>query len=401
MDQTEHRRSSSDSHDDEALRAATADPLLPAQQPMAGPGEEPGTEASLPHARPTGAAIASTIALAVLGFIAAAALIHIFIRRPFYLHADMRSEKLVLLDKWKGNAYSASFGSSHVHDGFDPRVFDSELNGTPLQTRSINLAVAGGSQTEQRLMALEFMHGLKPPPRTASAAPQSCMVLLELGAGANMGITYLVHPRTIDIYDMASVRFVHSLTTPSMPRNQRWGRMGFAAAAAAEHYMNVGMLSAAIFNLPLDEITYHAETIDDRRGFLRLPTQTSRMSDELSRESRRGLSSPGELMPGNYSLIDELRHATSATGVQFVYLVMPNFEDLDHYEIYPDLIVVDGQNVPIVDLARPDLYPELYQAKYWHDNAHLNEPGADLSMKLVAKQLKNFYAHHPLTACGG
>ena len=161
------------------------------------------------------------------------------------------------------------------------------------------------------------------------------------------------------------------------------------------------MLSASIFNMPINEAAYRNETSDDRRGFLRLPTQTSRMSDELSRESRRGLSSPGELMPGNYSLIDELRHATSVTGVQFVYLVMPNFEDLDHYEIYPDAIVVDGQNVPIIDLARPDLYPELYQAMYWHDDAHLNEPGADLSMKLLTQQLKNFYAHHPLTACGG
>jgi len=150
MDHTEHRHFSSDSHDDEALRASSADPLLPVQQPMAGPGEEPGTEGSLPHVRPTGSAIVSTVAIAVLGFVATAAFIHVLIRRPLYLHADTRSEKLVLLNAWKGKAYSASFGSSHVHDGFDPRVFDSELEGTALQTHSINLAVEGGSQTEQR-----------------------------------------------------------------------------------------------------------------------------------------------------------------------------------------------------------------------------------------------------------
>jgi len=401
MDHTEHRHISSDSHDDEALRAATADPLLPAQQPMAGPGEEPGTEASLPHVRPTGAAIVSTIALAVLGFLAAAALIHILIRRPLYLHADTRSEKLVLLNAWKGKAYSASFGSSHVHDGFDPRVFDSELDRTPLQTHSINLAVEGGSQTEQRLMALEFLHDLRPPPQIAGAAPQSCMVLLELSAGANIGSTYMAHPRTINIYDLATVRFVDSLAPPSMPHKQRWGRIGFAAAAALEHYMNVGMLSSSIFNIPINEDAYREETNDDRRGFHGLSPETSRMSDELDRESKHGLSSSGELLPGNYGLIDELIHATPTTGVQFVYLVMPNLDDLDHYEIYPDTIVVDGQSFPIIDLARPDLYPELYQGRYWHDNAHLNEQGADLSMKLVTKQLKIFYVHHPLTACGG
>ena len=106
-------------------------------------------------------------------------------------------------------------------------------------------------------------------------------------------------------------------------------------------------------------------------------------------------------MPGNYGLVDELMHATSVAGVHFVYLVMPSVGDLDHYEIYPDTIVVDGQSVPVIDLARPDLYPELYQAKYWHDDAHLNEQGAGLIMKVTADRLKIFYAHHPLPACGG
>ena len=401
MDHTEHRHFSSDSHDDEALRSSSADPLLPVQQPMAGPGEEPGTEASLPHVRPTVSAIVSTVAIAILGFVATAALIHVFIRRPLYLHADTRSEKLVLLNAWKGKAYSASFGSSHVHNGFDPRVFDSELTGSPLQTHSINLAVEGGSQTEQRLMALEFLHSLQPPARISGAAPQSCMVLLELGAGANIGSAYMVHPRTINIYDLASVRFVDSLAPPSMPRKQRWGRIGFAAAAALEHYMNVGMLSSSILNIPINKDAYREETNEDRRGFHGLPPETSRMDDTIDRESKRGLSSSTELLPGNYGLIDELMHATSVAGVQFVYLVMPNLDDLDHYEIYPDTIVVDGQSFPIIDLARPDLYPELYQGKYWHDDAHFNEQGADLSMKLVTQQLKVFYAHHPLTACGG
>jgi len=401
MDHTEHRHLSSDSHDDEALGVASADPLLPAQQPMAGPGEEPGTEAFLPHIRPKMSAVVFAIAIAIFGFVVTAALIHLFIRHPFYLHADTRSEKLVLLDSWKGKAYSASFGSSHVHNGFDPRIFDSELNGTPLQTQSINLAVAGGSQVEQRLMALEFLHDLQPPTRIVGAVPQSCMVLLELSAGANMGTDHMVHPRTINIYDMASVRFIHSLTMSSMPRKQRWGRIGFAFAAAAEHYMNVGMLSASIFNMPIDGDAYRDETIDDRRGYQVLPAETSRMNTVFGRESRRGLYSTAELLPGNYGLIDELMHATPVTGVNFVYLVMPNVEDLDHYEIYPDTIVVDGQNVPIIDLARPDLNPELYQGKYWHDPAHLNEAGADLIMKLTADRLKTFYAHHPLMACGG
>ena len=138
-----------------------------------------------------------------------------------------------------------------------------------------------------------------------------------------------------------------------MPRKQRWGRIGFAAAAALEHYMNVGMLSSSILNIPINKDAYREETNEDRRGFHGLPPETSRMDDTIDRESKRGLSSSTELLPGNYGLIDELMHATSVAGVQFVYLVMPNLDDLDHYEIYPDTIIVDGQSFPIIDLARP------------------------------------------------
>jgi len=61
------------------------------------------------------------------GFLLAATTIHSFLPPPIQLHAAMRSEKLILLDQWSGRASSAAFGSSHAHNGFDPRAFEQAL----------------------------------------------------------------------------------------------------------------------------------------------------------------------------------------------------------------------------------------------------------------------------------
>jgi hypothetical protein len=54
-----------------------------------------------------------------------------------------------------------------------------------------------------------------------------------------------------------------------------------------------------------------------------------------------------------------------------------------------------------VNLARPDLYPQIYHAELWHDDSHLNEAGAQLATRLLAESLKNWYAVHGEPAsCG-
>src|ERR1700722_607244 len=108
--------------------------------------------------------------MGALGFVLVAGVVHLGMRDPLYLHADIRSEKLFLLQQWSGKAYAASFGSSHVHNRFDPRTCDAVMAGTPEETRSVNLAIAGGSQSEQRAMAMEFVRQLQVP----TEAPRAC-----------------------------------------------------------------------------------------------------------------------------------------------------------------------------------------------------------------------------------
>jgi hypothetical protein len=364
--------------------------------------ETPGVVESRPGKR----RIAASLGLFLLGFCLMAVVLHVLVRDSLQLHADIRSEKLLIMQQWQGKAVSSSFGSSHMHDGFDPRVFDDELQGTALATRSINGAVAGGSQSEQRVMALEFVRELRwPPVDTGGQAPQACFVLLEMTAGANFTNDHLVHPRAINIYDWRTVRFIARLAGSNMGWVQRLGRVGYAVAAAGLHYMNVGMVSSKIFSAPVDREMFSIETEDDRRGLIvdeMTPAIVHRVEAEFAEQPKVSRASMQTVLPGNIELLRELNDASRVRNVRFLYVVMPMVNDLTEHPVYPATIAGPEGPEPILNLARPDLYPELYQVKYWHDDAHLNEAGAGFASRLLAEQIKAWYAKNPAAArCGG
>lgn len=345
--------------------------------------------------------IFAALGMFALGFVAVAGTIHATVRNPLRLHADIRSEKLAVLDQMKGRAESAAFGSSHVHNGFNPGAFDRELAGSPLETRSENLAVAGGSQSEQRAMALEFVRQLRLP----EDGSQTCLVMLELNAGANFTPDHLVHPRAIDIYDWKTARFISQLVEPSMTLQQRTGRTGFALVAMSLHYANVGMLSNLIFAPSLDQARIARETEGDRRGQeigFDNPVRGDVIANEITAKPKEAQTAPAATTAGNSELIEEIATASRVRNLTFAYIVMPNLGDLKQSNIYPDHLDAAGMQVPLVDLARPDRYPQLYQADLWHDEAHLNERGSALASALAADDLKQWYAAHGgAPRCGG
>jgi hypothetical protein len=344
----------------------------------------------------SGREILQALGLGLLSFVLVAAAVHRSLRDPLYLHANIRSEKLSILEHWRGRVYTASFGSSHVHNGFDPRIFDAVMRGTAQQTRSLNLGIAGGSQSEQRATALEFVSHLQPPTE-ASGGARACLVILELGAGANFTNDHLVHPRAINIYDWQTTEFVTRLTSSGMSMRQRAGRIGYATAAMALHYMNVGMLSDRIFPAPLDTEMLHDETVEDRRGLLVMPRQTpylQRLAAMIAMAPPQPRMTAATVLPGNTDLLNTLEAASAVDHLQFVYLVLPKLSDLWQQVHYPSSIATASGVVPIINLAQPSRYPQIYDAHLWYDDAHVNERGAQLLTTLLAEELKRWYAAH-------
>ena len=347
--------------------------------------------------------LAAALALFALGFVIAAALLHFTVRDPLHLHADFRSEKLVMLGQLQGSVFSAAFGTSHVHNGFDPRAFDRELAGPQpagqagIETHSMNMAVAGGSQAEQRVMALEFVRHIQAPPRG-----DACLVMLELDAGANFLTGFLVHPRTIDIYDWHTAAFVGQLTSAQMSRTQRLGRIGYALVASGLHYINLGMVSNAIFAPQLNQALVDDQMQADRRGLLEENHGNAKLTEEFDATPRSSRTAPGLLTPGNTDFLREIQSASPGHALDFVYFVFPKFSDLTAEPVYPDHLEVNGHMVPIINMARPSRFPQLYRIALWRDDAHLDRDGAALLSKLLADEIKTWYtAHGGAPPCGG
>ncbi len=348
---------------------------------------------------PRTARVALSILSFVLGFLSLAAIIHFSLPPTLRLHADMRSEKLNILDQWKGGVFAAAFGSSHVNEGFDPRAFDDELTAMQRRTPSVNLGIEGGSQTEQRVMALEFLRHFS----ASSTHQQPCFLLLELNAGANFTTNHLVHPRAINIYDWDTTRFVLSLSDSSLGRVRRLGRDGYALAAMGLHYANVGMLSSYLLNPPDNQQLLEAETEDGRRG-LHVFQQTWVKNAPPQGDASAAVHPvfvDQKLNPGNYDLIDELIADSNNPKLHVTYFVSPFYQDRYRFSLYPETIQTPHGTEPILSI-RPDLHPELFQAKYWHDNSHLNEEGAAIASRILADQLQTWYEeHHRKIDCGG
>ncbi len=323
---------------------------------------------------------ALSLAAFVLGLLVCAAILHAFTPHPLDLHADIRSEKLVVMREWQGSATAAAFGSSHVHNGFDPRVFDSELAESGIRERSINLGIAGGAQTEQREVALQFVRHLQP-----SAQP---LVLLELNAGANLTNDHLVHPRSINLYDTETLRFAWTLVSPEMNMQRRWGRRGYALAAWVLHGVNLGMISSRIFSAPVNTEQLDDETDHDRRGLLAGPrpaTRDAEMQQAIARYDHTHETTQGEIDQGNHTLPVELIRASAVPNLEVAYLVTPKLSDLTSRAVWPPCIQTLDGPVPILPADQPERYAALYHdPSNWQDETHVTEKGAALITKAWA-----------------
>jgi len=336
--------------------------------------------------------VAIKLATLATSFAVTALLLHLLIGDPRQLYAEERSEKLALLHKWSHDIDVVAVGTSRVEEGFDPAAFDANFDTGGQRAKSFNLGLPGGSQSEQRFTALQALRALQ-----ASNTRSSHLLLLELNAGINFPPEDVLHPRSIDLYDLDTIRFSYQFGGDEGLVKQL-GRLGFAMVAGVAHYANAGMLSAIMFrakNVDNPEVALAAThgqritpaSVQDSQG----------VADAFGAQRAPTRSVPALLAPGIQHLVDDLADAapaTSAHPVQLAYVVTPTLADRISAAIYPDEIQGPNGAVPIINLARPDRYPELYQQAYWRNTGHLNVAGAALFTRLLAQQLDAWLRRH-------
>jgi hypothetical protein len=317
--------------------------------------------------------------------VACAAAIHQLVGNPLDLYAEYRTEKLLILAEHADDANVAVFGSSHLHNGFDPRAFDAALAMPGM--RSLNMAIKGGSHVEQALMAKAFLNAKRTKP------DQRCVVVLELNAGANFLNFHLTHPRAINAYSPESVALALSFADESVDTARRLGRASYAFAAGAMHLANVGMLSSHIFPPPINRQELAQQTRYDRRGLAVEPVnfqEAGLAAQYLTRAQPARLPQEASLSNGLQQLIQKLEAVPHTCSPQFFFMVSPKASDIESPESFPTTIQVGTRQVPVLNMATPASYPALYQPRMWHDVTHLNEDGAGAMSTELAAAIKPY-----------
>lgn len=338
---------------------------------------------------------APLVAWAAVGFAAAAGGLHLALPAPWHLYAPPRSDKLAMLETRRAIANAAAFGSSRVHNGFDPSAFDVALAEHGYPVTSLNLGIFGGAQTEERALAREFVAHLLAP----VSAP--CLVLLELNAGLNFQTINLFHPRAINLYDPDTVLFALQFSGGRVGAVRRLGRAGIALAAGMLHIANVGMLGEALFEPVPDP---PAPRSDALRGFLNEDPSLAGLAGVKQAFESRPSEPAAEtmpLLPGNQEMLVDVAAAAAVSNIQLVYFVTPTLENLQRAPRYPDTIDGPGGAVPIFNFAQPAKYPELFEAPLWSDPGHLSRSGAATFSRLLADEVGAWIARTPRASrCG-
>jgi len=335
--------------------------------------------------------LVGALACAMLGFVGICCLLRLLIPAPINLYAEIRSEKIALAMQWAGIVSVAAFGSSHVDCGFDPRSFDGAILPAAGRPISLNLGIAGGSQVEQTAVAREYQRivATSPAPRHAH------ILLMEANSGVNFTGQFITHPRSINIYDADALRLALQFSDPKLGQVRAIGRSLVAIGASVLHFMNVGMLSGQIFRPPLNAALVKTQTAADRRGLSPPPPSPIDVKDTrdiyalMATLTSKPRSSPALITSGLCSEATSLiRDREGEARYAVIFFVTPKLTDLQSYQTYPNAIACGGHAVPIINVALPEAYPELYDPKLWHDINHLNESGAAVFSRLLAYAVK-------------
>jgi len=321
--------------------------------------------------------LVAPFASAAAGFLVITSGIHLLVTNPIELYAQDRSEKLEMLKNSHEAFGFVVFGSSHAHNGFDPRAFDKEIQDAA-QARSLNLAVRGGSQTEQAAMARHYLQSIKVPPKS----PHATVLMLEANAGVNFQVMHLVHPRTINIYNKDIASLAYGFNPSRNELTKLIGRSGYALIATSLHYMNVGMLASQIFNPPVNKaiLEHEIEPYSEK--------DAQDVISAIANKPNRANAATVEDTKGLAGVVKIINSSAATKDTELLFYITPKLSDLITHPAYPPSMEVDGKCIQIINFAIPNEHPELYKAEYWHDPGHLNEAGAGLFSSLLAKKLK-------------
>ena len=310
-------------------------------------------------------------------------LIRLYLPDPSTLYASWRSEKLELINRLAESSNVATFGSSHIEGSFDPRVFDSEARQEGIPLKSVNLAIGGGNQIEQILIAKKYIEKKSITPSKKS----SQLIFLEITDGTIFSPWNRYTSRAINLYDLEKTKLSLNLNhIDDVDLKKSIIKTIVILNSFILNSLNIGMLSSYIFiNKKFDPELVYKNLEEDKRGYHVFNNKID--PNSLKKMVRIGTEKFASLNVEN--IIEFLLKEKNSSEFNFGFIAAPFLENKNDTECikYPKKITVQNREIPIFNFTCFKKNPDLFSLENWSDTSHLNHLGAKKLSSLLAKEV--------------
>lgn len=329
--------------------------------------------------------------LFLIGLLGTAAGIHALDDMPFW---SWNRGKLLQVTQEIDEYDTIFVGSSRVNYGVVPEVFDRRMAKLGQPSRSYNLAF-GGVRANDVATYTDWLLDCRP-----TRLRRLVIELQTYDQWRNTAGNWMAD-QDLEVHTPASLRGrLESIWAAPRPWHERLVMLHFVLAHVATNVLCIGQAPRIVDGLlGLDRYERKAEADWVRdRGFVTssvIAGPDLRQNQlEFAADPSRGRSRldwkwrPEAIAArcGGFPLraLRSQAKRILAMGIEPIYVVMPFF--------YPDFLGADAipqvaAEFRVLDLDRPDLYPELFEFALWHDPGHFEFGGALLFSEYLADKI--------------
>ncbi len=285
-------------------------------------------------------------------------------------------------------------GSSHIHLGINPAVFDAEMAQRGHFSRSYNLANDGES-------IVEIRHSLE---RLFDAVPcciKFVIAEVDFGTFGPMGATQSIRGRTFFNVSNAIryLKYYGNSSFQPLPTMTNSKSQLKIFAGVATHYTNAG-----VFKFWLEQFRHHSPKNNRAKPPLRgfnptTLTFAANLKDDAARARYRDglavmsdwaatpeqIAATDVISPYQFALTTSLAAYVRSKGAELVLVRPPMVGYFGVEALFIAKQKAWCPNAPLIlDFGIPKEYPELFDPDNRYDADHLNQDGAEIFSRLLA-----------------
>lgn len=300
-------------------------------------------------------------------------------------------QKWTHFQEHKGRYDAVFLGSSRVYRQIIPPQFDERVKSVSgRDIRSFNFGMDALWPPESCFLLREILEAKPPRLRWVFIEVMNIMTRIENTNEVSRRLAYWHDgPHTW----MA----LRETTKSNLPSMEKWRLLGAHSSLFLRRSTNQGFAAewwSAKAGTEKSKDSSRSEEIDEmldmggfRPGEGKSLGGKDRTEFEISVEKARSGLRPVRLSDVFRDALNRMIVEVRAAGAEPILFLSPSSDARENFVELPEGVV-------ILDFRNPDRYPELFEAKYRYDAAHLNRAGAEIYTKLLAEQFAGHLRNH-------